>query len=273
MLLLLLLLLFLPTANASWVDPDTPLEAATTTAIGTMDDTVYRLVFSDEFNVAHRTFEDGADPRWTALNKNDETNNPLHYYSHDQIITDASGVLNITTQLDPRNFSNNNETKEIASGMLQSWNKFCFTGGIVEFSAKLPGTPSTAGGLWPAVWMMGNLARATYVDSSERLWPFSSNVCDDRTRYSQLLNSCPDDEGDNWKYDDLPNDRGRGAPEIDLLEILTMTPLLERSILSVSLQVAPGVREPRRPQTGHAPNSVSGRCKVQWLVSRGIPVN
>jgi len=35
------------------------------------------------------------------------------------------------------------------SGMLQSWNKFCFVGGIVEFSAKLPGDSGTAG-LWPA---------------------------------------------------------------------------------------------------------------------------
>lgn len=33
--------------------------------------------------------------------------------------------------------------------MIQSWNKFCITGGIVEFSAKLPGDP-TVGGLWPA---------------------------------------------------------------------------------------------------------------------------
>ena len=33
--------------------------------------------------------------------------------------------------------------------MLQGWNKFCMIGGIVEFSAKLPGK-SSVGGLWPA---------------------------------------------------------------------------------------------------------------------------
>ncbi len=33
--------------------------------------------------------------------------------------------------------------------MVQGWNKFCLTGGIVEYSAKLPGK-STVGGLWPA---------------------------------------------------------------------------------------------------------------------------
>jgi Beta-glucan synthesis-associated protein SKN1/KRE6/Sbg1 len=41
------------------------------------------------------------------------------------------------------------DKKYIQSGMIQSWNKFCFIGGIVEFSAKLPGDPHT-GGLWPA---------------------------------------------------------------------------------------------------------------------------
>ena len=41
------------------------------------------------------------------------------------------------------------DKKYIQSAMLQGWNKFCFTGGIVEFSAKLPGSPRIAG-LWPA---------------------------------------------------------------------------------------------------------------------------
>ena len=41
------------------------------------------------------------------------------------------------------------DTKHVQSGMVQGWNKFCLTGGIVEFSAKLPGKASV-GGLWPA---------------------------------------------------------------------------------------------------------------------------
>ena len=41
------------------------------------------------------------------------------------------------------------DKKYIQSGMVQSWNKFCFIGGVVEFSAKLPGDPRK-GGLWPA---------------------------------------------------------------------------------------------------------------------------
>ena len=41
------------------------------------------------------------------------------------------------------------DVKHVQSAMLQGWNKFCFTGGIIEISAKLPGS-SRIGGLWPA---------------------------------------------------------------------------------------------------------------------------
>jgi len=33
--------------------------------------------------------------------------------------------------------------------MVQGWNKVCFTGGIVEIRAKIPGMKDK-GGLWPA---------------------------------------------------------------------------------------------------------------------------
>lgn len=203
------------------------------------------------------------------------TNNPLHYYSHENVRT-CNGVLRLTTAINPRNFTEYNPTKgrddqrqykEIQSAMLQSWNKFCFTGGIVEFSAKLPGSPKV-GGLWPAVWMMGNLARAVYVNSSERLWPFSTNVCDNRTRYSQLINSCFDTSNPHH----MPNDRGRGAPEIDLLECMYMADLFEHPILSVSLQVAPGIVAPKhRPVPGHAPNRVSVRMAEVVCVCTDCP--
>ena len=44
------------------------------------------------------------------------------------------------------------------SGMLQSWNKFCFTTGYIEVSMSMPDTSSVSG-LWPGVWTMGNLVR------------------------------------------------------------------------------------------------------------------
>ena len=31
------------------------------------------------------------------------------------------------------------------SGMLQSWNKFCFSSGYIEISAQLPGSPTSFG--------------------------------------------------------------------------------------------------------------------------------
>jgi hypothetical protein len=69
----------------------------------------------------------------------------------------SNGVMNIKTERKTNTYRAFNESsktfyldkKDIQSAMVQSWNKFCFTGGIVEFRAKLPGDPET-GGLWPA---------------------------------------------------------------------------------------------------------------------------
>lgn len=85
-----------------------------------------------------------------------DTNEALHFYSPENVKTE-NGVLNITTIHKTNKYKAFNEktkkfyvdAKHIQSGMVQGWNKFCITGGIVEFSAKLPGDP-TVGGLWPA---------------------------------------------------------------------------------------------------------------------------
>jgi len=61
--------------GTGWVDPDTPAEMFMQQSL--VDGKALTLVMSDEFNVAGRTFNDGHDPRWTALNKNDYTNNAL----------------------------------------------------------------------------------------------------------------------------------------------------------------------------------------------------
>lgn len=87
---------------------------------------------------------------------NKDTNAALHYYSYENART-SNGVLNITTERKVNTYKAFDEIKKvfyadkkyIQSGMLQSWNKFCFIGGVVEFSAKLPGDPHK-GGLWPA---------------------------------------------------------------------------------------------------------------------------
>lgn len=84
-----------------------------------------------------------------------DTNQALHFYSPKNAIT-TNGVLNLTASLHLNKFKaykKNGQVyvgkKHIQSAMIQGWNKFCFTGGIVEFSAKLPGSAHT-GGLWPA---------------------------------------------------------------------------------------------------------------------------
>jgi hypothetical protein len=155
--------------HSPWIDPDTPDADRTVVSIPQLpfrNDVLreFELVFSDEFNVDDRSMRDGGDPRWTALHSDDLTNNPLHWYSHDAVTT-TKGVLNITLDVHPATFTYTdhtsdeikqsethrrvNITKEFRSGMVQSWNKFCFVGGIIEMSAKLPGDSHT-GGLWPA---------------------------------------------------------------------------------------------------------------------------
>ncbi|GFH05806.1 beta-glucan synthesis-associated protein [Haematococcus lacustris] len=62
------------------------------------------------------------------------------------------------------------------SGMVSSWNKLCFTGGYLEVRAKLPGNPQV-GGLWPSIWLLGNLARAGYVNSTLGMAAYSAPQC------------------------------------------------------------------------------------------------
>jgi beta-glucanase (GH16 family) len=61
-----------------------------------------------------------------------------------------NGALEITlSQVQTHNLN-------FSSGFMSTWNKFCFTGGMVEASVMLPGA-SDVSGLWPAIWTLGNL--------------------------------------------------------------------------------------------------------------------
>ena len=217
---------------------------------------IYSLVFSDEFNTPHRSFKDGSDPRWTALDKNDYTNDAQHYYSSDNAYTDTHGNLVIKSEAADTTIVGFNDvqhkkeqvTKHFKSAMLQSWNKFCFTGGVVEAEMALPGRHDV-GGLWPAFWLLGNLARHTYVGSANHIWPWSSSACTDKSRTAQLISAC-----DRVEHYGLHTGRGRGAPEIDIFEVQAGNvpanngPFLRMPVgqpfLSSSYQVAPG-RLPR----------------------------
>ncbi|CAN0161844.1 unnamed protein product, partial [Ascophyllum nodosum] len=243
--------------RASWVDPDTLPEEQS--KIFEFDDRQFDLVFSDEFNREGRTFNDGHDPRWTSIDKNDYTNKALHFYSHDMVET-RNGSLVIT--------SNNTEvefdyydtpkkkyrkmTKDYISAMIQSWDKFCFTGGVIEIRARLPGTHDI-GGLWPAMWLLGNLARATFTASSDFMWPWSYNECNRTTpekaswQRQQEISAC-----DSAVHYGMHPNMGRGSPEIDILE--AMAALGKGSpFMSTSFQVAPGTRERDRPKSGTVP--------------------
>ena len=225
----------------------------------------HELVFSEEFNVPDRKFEDGTDPRWTALEKNDYTNAALHYYSTDNAVTNEKGELVITTEAKDTDIVGEDEldkrkkvrkTKHFKSAMLQTWNKFCFTGGIIEAKVQLPGKHNI-GGLWPAFWLLGNLARHTYVGSSEHVWPWSSNVCTERSFNSQTTSACHD-----VAHYGFSKNVGRGSPEIDIFEVqpgdLTHNKGIFKDMsvgqpfMSSSFQVAPG-RPGNRPGDGFWP--------------------
>lgn len=220
--------------RSSLVDPDTPQDARTATAL---DGSKWTLVFSDEFNKEGRTFYDGEDQFWTAPDFHYAATKDLEWYDPDACIT-KEGTLNL--RLD----AFKNHDLFYRSGMLQSWNKFCFTQGKIEVSALLPGNGSILG-LWPGIWTLGNLARPGFLATAEGVWPYSYDSCDagitpnqsstDGISYlkGQKLNACTCEGADH------PNPgTGRGAPEIDALEG-TVDSKLKAGVVSQSLQVAP----------------------------------
>lgn len=146
--------------------------------------------------------------------------------------------------------------RHFKSGMVQGWNKFCFTGGILEVDVKFPGEHDI-GGLWPAVWMLGNLGRATYEQSTNKMWPWSYSVCDRKLQKAQEISGC-----DITSHYSFHEHQGRGSTEIDLIEIMPgeNDPLpivknyLTRPYNSMTLQLAPGIAaDKKRPPPGTLP--------------------
>lgn len=243
-----------------WVDVHTPKTAYETQS--SRGDT-WKLTFSDEFEVSGRDFRPGKDYAWTALELPDGVNAALEYYSFNMTSTrkDSSGrgVLQITTTTEPNiTFKVYNAYAKppgyrsysmyYRSGMLQTWNKFCFQGGLLQVSAKLPGAVYPGSGnpdlnndvnnrvkniayypTWPGIWMMGNLGRALFTQSTNRMWPWSYDTCTEEIAMNQRINACDKSPG----YGLNPN-QGRGAPEIDLLEG-------GGTAVSTSIQLAPGM--------------------------------
>ncbi|KAI0029995.1 beta-glucan synthesis-associated [Vararia minispora EC-137] len=226
------------------IDADTP-QAAMTRTSWTDPSKTLQLIWSDEFNVDGRTFYPGDDPYWEALDLNYWQTGDVEWYDP-AAVTTAGGYLTLTLS------KKNTHNKNYQGGMLSTWNQFCFTGGLIEASVILPGSPDVLG-FWPAVWTMGNLGRVGYGASTDGLWPYSYDACDYGTVKNQSVNGAPAADflaGAGDKYNNnflsfLPGQRlsrctcpnethpgpmhsdntfvGRSAPEIDIFEALATT--------------------------------------------------
>mmetsp|Transcript_1073 Transcript_1073/g.1368 ORF Transcript_1073/g.1368 Transcript_1073/m.1368 type:complete len:685 (-) Transcript_1073:264-2318(-) len=266
--------------SAGFIDMDTPIDKRKTKSL--VDGTMYDLVMSDEFNVPNRTFKDGHDPVWTALDKSDDDassagGGSLQFYNSSFVTTTENGMLKMSAQAEKTEWNRYDHVKKewkkektyFKSGMVQSWDKFCFTGGIVEIDIIFPGNPYV-GGLWPAVWMLGNLGRATYEASTNNIWPWSFDKCDRELQDAQHLSACNKQN----HYGMHPN-QGRGATEIDIIEVMTgdsggpfeeTDPPIELPYADFTLQVAPGVIK-NRPHSGDAPvrkDTITKRGEVEF---------
>ncbi|KAL6451113.1 KRE6 Beta-glucan synthesis-associated protein KRE6 [Candida maltosa Xu316] len=206
----------LKSIRTNLIDPDTPKDLWKSTNENGGGN--WTLVFSDEFEVDGRTFNEGDDQFFTAVDLYYSATHDLEYYLP-QMVTTNNGSLEIT--FDHGNYSN----LDYVSGMLQSWNKLCFNKQAkIEISAKLP--YDIRYGLWPAVWSLGNLARPGFLATTDGIWPYTYNECDQGV----LPNQSTLNEGMSY----LPGQRlsscvclgedhpspgiGRGAPEIDIIE-------------------------------------------------------
>ncbi len=227
--------------NWGLVDLDTPRDVYTKNDY--VNGKSWQLVFSDEFNRDGRTFYPGDDPYWEAVDLHYWQTNNMEWYDP-AAITTKNGSLQITLSRKETHGLN------FQGGLLSSWNKFCFTGVLIETSAILPGINNVVG-LWPAVWTMGNLGRAGYGASLEGMWPYTYDACDLGTSANQTLNGLPlaalsgGDPTENGVLSFLPGQRlsrctctgeshpgpvhsdgtyvGRSAPEIDVFEAQVQT--------------------------------------------------
>ncbi|KAF7306776.1 Beta-glucan synthesis-associated protein [Mycena indigotica] len=229
------------TGNFGLIDVATPKEFHTINSYHSPNEQL-QLVFSDEFEVEGRSFYPGDDPYWEAVDLHYWQTNNLEWYDP-AAVTTRNGALEITLS--------KKETHDLnyEGGMLSTWNKFCFTGGVLIAAVNLPGTTNVHG-LWPAVWAMGNLGRAGFGASLDGMWPYrqisSYDSCDVGTAPNQTVKGLPlaatinGDPSADDALSYLPGQRlsrctcpgeshpgpihadgtlvGRAAPEIDVFE-------------------------------------------------------
>lgn len=118
----------------------------------------WKLIWSDEFS------KDGLpdSSRWGYnVGGNGWGNNELQYYTDKDTMNACikNGVLHITAR------KQQTGSNSFSSARLLTKNKFAFTYGRVEVSAKIPSMPGT----WPAVWMLGT-------DIDKTGWPACGEI-------------------------------------------------------------------------------------------------
>ncbi|CAA7269992.1 unnamed protein product [Cyclocybe aegerita] len=223
--------------NFGLIDRDTPKDAYTYKS--TMDDEELVLVFSDEFNTDGRTFYPGDDPFWEAVDLHYWGTSNLEWYDPSQATTKDG---NLVFRLDRFEDTSINHDMTYRSGMIQSWNKFCFTGGLIVASVQLPGSNDIR-------WVFENpYGRAGYGATLEGTWPYTYEACDVGTLPNQTypgerrpIAALENGDGKaNGELSYLPGQRlsactcpgeshpgpirkngeyvGRSAPEIDMFE-------------------------------------------------------
>ncbi|KAG1795944.1 glycoside hydrolase family 16 protein [Suillus plorans] len=148
---------------AQLIDPDMPSSAAARTGF---DGLPYELVFSDEFNTANRTFWPGDDPFWEAVNIRHGSTGDQGWYGPAQITT-RGGYLSIVIDQMPKN------DLPYRSGMLQSWNKFCFTGGYIDCGVE---HASQQDGRMHGRWVILHARDAARLQAAYGLTPMTCDV-------------------------------------------------------------------------------------------------
>ncbi|KDO18814.1 hypothetical protein SPRG_15913 [Saprolegnia parasitica CBS 223.65] len=238
----------------TWVDVETPEWAMTKM---TSRGHEYDLVMSDEFNNENRNFTAGMDHLWTALNLPDGVNSAIGYYSPRNTYTsNGKFLIRVDEGTVPIQYWDQysatpgwvNKNMYYTGAMVQTWNKFCLQGGLIEVRLQLPGALDAASGnpkyppyqrlvesdrgfypTWPGIWLMGNLGRALFSASTRRMWPWTYNECDPRYKDMQRISACNATPGHG-----LNPFQGRGSPEIDILEG-------GGNEISSSIQIGPGM--------------------------------
>ncbi|KDO30784.1 hypothetical protein SPRG_04685 [Saprolegnia parasitica CBS 223.65] len=210
----------------TWVDVNTPAEVYNKTS---SRGDAWQLVMSDEFELDGRNFSAGYDHLWTALDIPDGVNRAIEIYTPKNALTENgsfhiridSGEVDIAYYNVWANIPGWTKKKMYYSAaMVQTWNKFCIQGGFVEVAAKLPGAlnkesmnPHVQGKLWtpqgmkpikpadkipdirfyptwPGIWLMGNLGRALFAASTNKMWPWTYNECTELSRKNQRISAC-----------------------------------------------------------------------------------